>query len=138
MSGRTTPDCESLSESHDNDSQSECSEHSRSISLISDGTEADSDSSTVLARYGCESDRLSSPDVTNDLDFHPCLRRPGPEVGFLQAGAWAPQNPGTGLPRQEGVIPQELFVEDESNDMHIQRRFHEEGMFMENHSTALL
>ncbi|MCJ1282937.1 hypothetical protein MMC26_002263 [Xylographa opegraphella] len=126
MSGRTTPDGESRFEVGDNDSQSECSIDSESVPPITDRVEITNDSSTALASYRSESDRCPSVDIEGDLDSFLLSRRAGPEVALLQTGTWAVQNPGTDLPRQEGVIPQELLLDEEPTDTHTRRRLREE------------
>ncbi|MCJ1397746.1 hypothetical protein MMC11_000942 [Xylographa trunciseda] len=127
MSGRTTPECESLFELNDNDSQSEHSTLSQDNLSIRNGTDIDSVSSTVLARCGSVSSRLSSFDEVSDLEPPLHTRWAEPEVDLFQVGIWALQNPGTASPRQGGGIPQELSLEDETIVTSVQRRLREEG-----------
>jgi len=127
MSGYTTPDCGSEYDFHDNDNQSERSVHSQNILLTSDDNEIDNESSTVLARCGSECGRVNFAEVAGDLEHPLYSRRADPGIDFLhETGTWAPQNPGTDLPRHRGVIPQELSLEDDPLDTHAQRRLREE------------
>ena len=131
MSGYTTPDGGSANDFNDNDSQSERSVRSEHFVFTSDGNEIDNNLSTVLARYGSEYGRLNFAEVAGDPGPPVYSRRADPGVDFLhETGTWAPQNPGTDLPRHRGVIPQELSLEDDHLDTHVQRRIREEGMFL--------
>jgi len=127
MSGRTTPECYSLFEVHDNDSQSERSVNSQDNMLQSDGIEINSDSSMESSRRESEFGGSSSADELDGLEvsLFPGYAQQG--VDLLEAGTWAPQNPGTDLPRHTGVIPQELSLEDEPIDIPVPRRPRGEG-----------
>ena len=131
MSGRTTPECESPFEYHDNDSQSDNSICLDDMMLTGEGNETDNDSLTVLAWYGSEASRSSFVDVRDDYNSFLSPRVSESEVDFFRGiGTFAPQNPSRN--------PQELSLADEPVNASIQNYPRESGTSLRHRVMAIL